>query len=76
MKDRGRNAFTPTDLCGLIAHETAALLYGVDADGIPSAESLREGLVVFTANLRSELAEVSATLEQRNSQSATMEVSM
>ena len=39
----------PSDLCGLIAHETAALLYGVDADGIPSAESLREGLVVFAA---------------------------
>ena len=49
MKDRGRNDFTPSDLCGLIAHETAVLLYGVDADGIPSAESLREGLVVFAA---------------------------
>ena len=25
MKDRGRNRFPPSDLCGLIAHETAAL---------------------------------------------------
>lgn len=49
MKLRERTPFTPMDLCGLIAHETAAILYGAGADGIPSAETLREGLVVYAA---------------------------
>ena len=47
MKDRGRNAFTPTDLCGLIAHETAALLYGVDC-GVPA--SIGVDIVVAVAS--------------------------
>ena len=42
-------AFTPEDLCGLIAHEAAAMLYGVGADGIPSAETMRRGLETFAA---------------------------
>ena len=42
-------AFTPEDLCGLIAHVTASLLYGVGADGIPSAEVMRQGLETFAA---------------------------
>ena len=49
MQSRERTPLTPTDLCALIAHETAELLYGVGADGIPSAETLREGLTVFAA---------------------------
>lgn len=49
MKNRERKPFTPADLCNLIAHETAALLYGTDADGIPSAETMREGLLVFAS---------------------------
>ncbi len=49
MKTKERNVFTPSDLCGLIAHETAALLYGAGADGLPSAEALREGLTVFAS---------------------------
>lgn len=49
MRSEERTPFSPADLCGLIAHETAELLYGVGADGIPSAEMLREGLTVFAA---------------------------
>lgn len=41
--------FTPTDLCGLIAHETAALLYGSGTAGFSSAEKMRSGLEVFAA---------------------------
>lgn len=68
MKTRERNTFTPSDLCGLIAHETAALLYGVDADGIPSAEALREGLTVFAsaagvADVSTHLAWIDSELE-------------
>ena len=44
-----RAAFTPADLCGLIAHETAAMLYGVGADSIPSAKAMRTGLETFAA---------------------------
>lgn len=39
--------FDPDGLCGLIAHETAAMLYGAGADSIPSAESMRAGLETF-----------------------------
>lgn len=42
-------SFTPEDMCGLIAHETAALLYGVGVDAIPSAETMRRGLERFAA---------------------------
>lgn len=49
MQSRERTPFTPADLCALIAHETAELLYGLGADSIPSAETLREGLTVFAA---------------------------
>lgn len=49
MRSEERTAFTPVDLCGLIAHETTAMLYGVGADGIPSAETMRTGLEMFAA---------------------------
>ena len=49
MRSKERTPFTPVDLCGLIAHETAAMLYGVGADSIPSAETMRRGLETFAA---------------------------
>lgn len=49
MRSEERTPFTPVDLCGLIAHETAAMLYGVGADSIPSAEAMRAGLETFAA---------------------------
>ena len=49
MRSKERAAFTPADLCGLIAHETAAMLYGVGADSIPSAKAMRTGLETFAA---------------------------
>jgi len=102
MKSRERNEFTPSDLCSLIAHETAAILYGVGAavhspiqrerkilqelavtlvnmgglSDILLRTPLPDGPCLTAADLRFELAEVSAALEQRNSQSAVMEVSM
>lgn len=52
--------YNPDDMCGLIAHETAALLYGAGADGIPSAESMRTGLETFAAAIGA--ADISAHL--------------
>ena len=49
MRSKERTPFTPVDLCGLIAHETASMLYGVGADSIPSAETMRAGLETFAA---------------------------
>lgn len=49
MRSEERTPFTPVDLCSLIAHETAAMLYGVGADSIPSAEAMRAGLETFAA---------------------------
>lgn len=49
MENRERPPFTPTDLCALIAHETAAILYDAGTDGIPSTETLREGLTVLAS---------------------------
>lgn len=49
MRSEERTPFIPVDLCGLIAHETAAMLYGVGADSIPSAEAMRAGLETFAA---------------------------
>lgn len=49
MRSEERTPFTPADLCGLIAHETASMLYGVGADSIPSAEAMRTGLETFAA---------------------------
>lgn len=61
-------AFTPEDLCGLIAHETAAMLYGVGADSIPSAETMRKGLETFAAaagvaDIRTHLAWIDSELD-------------
>lgn len=52
--------YNPDDICGLIAHETAALLYGAGADGIPSTESMRTGLETFAAAIGA--ADISAHL--------------
>lgn len=49
MRSKERTPFTPADLCGLIAHETASMLYGVGADSIPSAETMHAGLETFAA---------------------------
>ena len=49
MRSEKRTPFTPVDLCGLIAHETAAMLYGVGADSVPSAGAMRAGLETFAA---------------------------
>lgn len=61
-------AFTHEDLCGLIAHETAAMLYGVGADSIPSAETMRKGLETFAAaagvtDIRTHLAWIDSELD-------------
>ena len=40
---------TPMDLCNLITHETVALLYGADGDGIDTAEELRDAMKVYAA---------------------------
>lgn len=50
MKPETGIPLTPSDLCILIAHETAALLYDAGADGIPSAETLRSGLITYAAS--------------------------
>lgn len=49
MKNRERKPLDPDGLCSFIAHETAALLYDLGADGIQSAETLRKGLTVYAS---------------------------
>lgn len=49
MESRERRPLTPAGLCGFIAHETAALLYGAGADSIPTAETLRKGLIIYAS---------------------------
>lgn len=49
MRSEERTPFTLAGLCGLIAHKTASMRYGVRADSIPSAEAMRAGLETFAA---------------------------
>lgn len=65
MKDETRTAFTPIDLCTLIAHETVSLLCA-DADALESAGQLREGMAAAAsaAGLDGEAAPLLAWIDR------------